>query len=174
MRSFRSSGDRHHSFEVMVPVTEILSAENNVYPGENQPKLRPRQPPDPIGKQRLVQGHDLGNVCNRILGEAGNTGRKQYISWGISPFDIACKGNTDNRTYSASVKRVSLNNHNRPAKSRARARRIRKICPPNISLRDHHSICSRMRRDAAETNGSDSIPSSAQTLSIASVTRSGT
>jgi hypothetical protein len=62
-----------------------------------------------------------------------------------------------------------------PSVARSRTRGHGQIRPPNFALRDHHSVFSRMRLAAADTNGSGaaSSPRSSQTLFIASVISSG-
>ena len=70
-------------------------------------------------------------------------------------------------------KRIALYDHNRSPKAGTGAGWLGEIGPPDIPVRDHHGLRSRIRRAATAANSSHSSPTSLQTRSIASVTRSG-
>lgn len=68
---------------------------------------------------------------------------------------------------------VALNDDHRPPVARRELPEFGEIGPPHVALRDHHSVSSRVRRLALDTNGSAAAPTSATTRSTASVTASG-
>ncbi len=79
----------------------------------------------------------------------------------------------DDRGNAAAVQRIRLDDNHGPPEPGTGACRRGQIRPPDLALRDYHSLLSRARREAGETNSSFASPISAQALFIASVTLSG-
>jgi len=162
------------------PVTQRLTvssresaAEDDVYPGKYQVELRPRELPHALGEQGLVQGHDLGDVGDGVLGQTGESRGKRDVSRRVRPAEVTGEWNAHDGRDPAAVQGVSLYNHDRPSESRSGAGWVRELGPPDPALDDYQSLRSKMRRDAVETNESVGWPSLPQTRSMASVTRSG-
>jgi len=149
------------------------ATEDDVYPRKQQVKLGPRELPDALGKQGFVQGHDLGNVGDGVLGQAGELRGKLDISWRVRPADVAGERNAHDRCNLAAVQGVTLHNHDRASEARSGAGWLREFRPPDLALGNYHALRSKMQRDAVETNESVGWPSLAQTRSMASVTWSG-
>ena len=150
-----------------------LSPQYDVDSRENQLQFRLGQLSNVFPQEGFVQRDDLGDVGDGLLRQPGEPGRQTYISGGVGPFHVAGQRDADNGGNSAAVQRIALHDHNRPSEARPRTGRLREIGPPDIALGDHHSLRSKTRCAAEATNLSPSSPTSAQTLSIASVTCSG-
>ena len=131
-----------------------------------------RQLSDAFGKYVLVEAHDLRNVCYRILGQTGVTGRQSNVSRSRGPFQVACQRDADDRRNSAAIQRIALHNDDRPTEAWARTE-LTHVGPPSFALGDHQSLRCNVLRPAARANESEVEPISSQALFIASVTSSG-
>ena len=89
------------------------------------------------------------------------------------PLQVTGQWNADDRRDSAAIHRIALDDDDRPPEAGTRTTWVWNVCPPNIPLGDHHSLCSKRRLAAAETKSSLAPPTSEQTRSNASVTYSG-
>jgi hypothetical protein len=88
-------------------------------------------------------------------------------------FGIGGQRNADDGGNAAPIEGVTLHHNDRPAETRARTCWRGEVRPPDLALRDYHSLRSRVRRAAEETNGSFVSPASAHARFMASVTSSG-
>jgi hypothetical protein len=112
----------------------------------------------------------LRDIRNRVFGESCETSSQGDISGCVGPSKVAGQRYAYDSANAAPVQGIPLYDHHRSSKSRTRSCGRRQIGPPYFSLRNHHSLRSRIRRAARETNGSIACGSPAQTRSIASVT----
>src|SRR5260370_6868732 len=99
--------------------------------------------------------------------------RKSHTFCRRGPFEIAGQRNTDCCGEAATIQRIALHDNHWPSETWTGPRRSGQICPPDFALGNYHSLRSRTRRAAEETNSSFAAPSSEQALFIASVTLSG-
>lgn len=154
------------------PSRSLSSSEDHIDPGKDQGKFRARQLPDALSQCVPIQRHHLGDIRHRVLRKSRNALRKSDVARCVRPPQVACQRRAHGGRDAAAIESVSLNHHYRPPVTRAGSGWRGKVRPPDLTLRDHHSLLSSTRRLAAETNSSVGCPSSAQTRSIASVTSS--
>ena len=150
-----------------------LAAKNDIDASENQVKLPFGKFPNFAGEQSTVESDELRDVGNAVLGKSGRLRPKKDIARSVGPSQIAGQGNTDHGPDPAPVQSVSLDYGDRPARSGARTRRFRQICPVNVALRDYHSMRLSVRLDAADRPGSGRVSTVLHTSFMASVIASG-
>jgi hypothetical protein len=150
-----------------------LFAKDSVDPREHQSKFGEWQPAHARRQQILVDTYDLRHVSYGILRQSRKTRCKMEVPWGQGPFEIAGQRNADNRSNAAPIEGVTLHHNDRPTETRTGACWRREIRPPDLTLRDYHSLRSRVRRAAEDTNTSLVSPASVHARFMASVTSSG-
>jgi hypothetical protein len=150
-----------------------LSSKDHIDSGEQQFQLSARELAHALGEKTPVQGHNLRDVRHRVAREPSEAGRERDVPGRDRPSKVAGQRHAHGSRDPAPVQGIALHNHNWPSKSRTGPRRSGQIGPPDFTLRDHHSLRSRIRRVADETNWSVGYPKSAHTRSMASVTSSG-
>jgi len=107
-----------------------------------------RQRPGTLGQEAAVKGQELGDIHDRVAGEAHRTGRQQDIPWGVGEFNVAGDHSYDCRLNPAAIERVRLNHEDRPPESRLGAARLGKIRPPDLpSLNLAHLYQASFERD---------------------------
>jgi len=150
-----------------------LFAKDSVDPGEHQSQFGGGQPAHARREQILVDTYDLRHVSHGILRQPRKTRRKMDVPWGQGPFEIAGQRNADNGGNAAPIESVTLHHNDWPAQTGTGARWRREIRPPDLTLRDYHSLRPKVRRAAVDTNRSFVSPASAHARFMASVTSSG-
>jgi hypothetical protein len=150
-----------------------LAAKNDIDAAENQVKLPFGKFPNFAGEQSTVESDELRDVSNRVFGKSGRLRSKKDIARSVDPSQIAGQGNTNHGPDPAPVQGVSLDYEDRPAKSGARTRGLRQICPVDVALRDYHSMRLSVRLDAADRPGSGRVSTVLHTSFMASVIASG-
>ncbi len=163
---------------VTVPVTQtwngrLDTTENDIDAREHQINLGAWQFPDARSQQRFVQRHHLRHVRDRVFGELGDARSQGNVSWRVGPPKIAGERNADNGRNAASVQGVALDDNHGSPETWTRPSRSRDVSPPDLALRNYHSVRSNTRRAAAPPNLSARSPALSQTRFIASVTSSG-
>ena len=151
----------------------LSSSQNRIQSCEDEIELRSRQLADAIRQQPLIDRQDLRCVGHRIIREIGDLRGEEYVSGKVSQSDIGRERNAYHCLDATTVESIALDDDDRPAISGSRSDGDRKVRPPDLSLRDHHSVFSRIRRPAAAENSSLGSPNSSITRLIASVTSSG-
>ena len=148
---------------------------HDVYAVKNLRHVLGCESPDLFREKGPIKSNDLRNIRHRILGQTRRLGGKEGIAGSSGPNDVARKGHAHHRRDPTPIQGVSLDDHDRPAKSRTRPGRFRQVSPPDFPLADvYHSTLVRTRRAARATNGSESgLPSCSTTAFMSSVTSSG-
>lgn len=150
-----------------------LPAQDDVEAGEQEVELRARELAGALRQDGLVERDHLRHVGDRVVGQARDARGQEGVARRVGPFEIAGERHAHNRGQPATVERIALHDHDRSPEAGPRSDRRRKLGPPDLALRDHHSVLSRTSRPAAATKPSSSRPTSSQTRSMASVTSSG-
>ena len=73
-----------------------------------------------LGQKTAVEGHELGDIHNRIAGKAGRAGRHKNIAWDIGKFQVAGDHGHDYGLNAAAVEGVCLDHKHggdRPTRS---------------------------------------------------------
>ena len=160
-------GGPPHSAEPAEPVVmsvaqqlrEVRStSEDDIEPRQQQIELGPWKPAGTFIEQASVESDDLRGVGHRISRKTRRSCGQKHVARRVGPPQVARERHAHRRGEAASIQGVALHDHDRSSKPGARSDGGRKIGPPDLALRDHHSTRSRTRRAAAARNSSDSAP----------------
>jgi hypothetical protein len=131
----------------------LLSSKDDVDSGEHQFELGSDELASSFREVGLVQRHELGNVGDRLLREAGRARRKANVPRRRCPLQIACQGDADDGGDTASIERIALYDHDGTSEAWPGATWLWQVGPPDISLSDRHqSLRLRTRREAVRAN----------------------
>lgn len=133
--------------------TTLLS-KDHIDPGEKELQLSARELPHALREKIPVDGHNLRNIRHGIFRQPGEGGRKGDVPWRGLPTKIAGRRHAHYCRDSTTIESFPLDDDDRPSEPRTRSYRSGQLSPPNLALGDHHSLCSRTRWAAAETNSS--------------------
>lgn len=122
--------------------------EHDIDSGKDGCKARSRDLSDASLQELPIESDDLGDVCDRGLGEAGLAGRQEDIAGSAGPFDLGGERHADDGGQSTSAQSVALDHEHWATEPRTRTGRVAKISPPDFSLTNHHSEFSRTLRAA--------------------------
>ena len=147
--------------------------QNHINPRENLLHPTIGQLTRTLGQEIAIQGYDLRDICHRILWQSRQLRRQQYITGSSCSAQVRCQWHANSGADLALVDSIALHDNHRPSKPWTGSRRLRQFRPPNFASSDYHSLCSRMRRETAETNSSFVSPHSASDRFMASVISSG-
>lgn len=87
----------------------LLLAKYQLDTGQHRLKLAPRNTANLLCEQIAINGHNLGDIGNRSLGQTSTAGREENVAWRIGPSQVACQRHTDNSSKTTPIERVTLN-----------------------------------------------------------------
>ena len=90
------------------PLLARHAPEHDIDPGQDGGKACPRDLSDAALQELSMEGYDLGDVCDRRLGETGLPRRQQDVAGCARPFDLGCERHADDCGQSASVQSIAL------------------------------------------------------------------
>lgn len=154
------------------PVTKS-TAKDHIDPTQDDLKLCPRDSSNVLREHRSVNGHDLRDVRDRILGQPGAPCLQEHVAGSGGPAEIARQRHHYYRRQAARVKGIALNDYDWSCEARTGANRIRQRGPKDVSLGDYHSLRSKVRRPASASHGSGFGSMSARAASMAWVSAPG-
>jgi hypothetical protein len=134
------------------PPARHSAAKNSVDSREQQVDFRACKFANTLYEICLIEREHLRYICHRIPGKPCRSCCQDSIAGRIRPDHVAGEGHAHDCCYFASVHGVTLHHHDWSTESGRRPVRKTEICPPHLTLRDHHSVFSRRRRAAVRTN----------------------
>jgi hypothetical protein len=125
-----------------------------------------------LSKLLFIGCDEKGNVSYGVLGKTRHARAQNHVPGRVPPLQIASQRNTDCAD-SAGIDGIALNDQHWTPVARSRRNWLAQICPPDLTLCDHHSVRLMTRRAAPTRKASNSpSPTSPITRFICSVTRS--
>lgn len=153
----------------LTPICSLSPAEDHVDSVDDRSDVAWRKCANSFRQLRPVKSNDQRHVGDRILGQAGRRRFEQDIAGCVGPPEVACQGNADDSSDTASIHGIALHHDDRPSETGRRSCWRVEISPPDVSLSDYHSTCRNVRRAALLLNSSTFVPTSSKTWFMAAV-----
>ena len=142
-----------------------LASQHNVDSGENQLQLRLRQLADAFRKEPLSTVTTCETLATESFGNRVVAAERATLPGAAAHFRLLVSGTQTTVAMWLRFRASDCTNHDWTPETRRGTYRLGEVRPPDVALRDHHSVCSRSRRAAAETKASLPWPTSVQTWS---------
>src|SRR5215469_14040516 len=113
-----------------------------------------RQLADAFTQKGLVQGMTCETLARESFGNPVTRADRLTLPGASAHFKLLVKWNANGCRDAALIKGIALNNNHGSPKPRPGSGGCWQVRPPNLTLRDHHSVRSSLRRAIEETNSS--------------------
>jgi hypothetical protein len=141
-----------------VVVVSLSSTQNHIDSRDDKIDLTTGDFADPLCKLLLIECDDKRNVCDGVLWKTRYARAQNHVPWRAAPLQVARQRDTYCGTDAAGIDGIALNDQHWAPVTRSGPDRLAQIRPPNLTLRDHHSVRLNTRR-AASARKASGLPS---------------